>query len=702
MPRPNQPPHDLSQRVLARQAVSQYRTWLRAGIWAAVLGYLLSLISLLLEFGLGRLPTLREPYVIATCLAAAALERHHKLGLAAWLVLGSLWFELHFSLVEGGILTSGLSAFPGLTLGATLFLGPRQGVFLALSTLVSTATALWLHSVMYAETATPGHLSRWVIAEACALATAFLPALFMKGFGSVLYAADKNAQRARQLVDGAPDGILAVDEEGQIHDCNPMAARMLGLEREHIIGAGLNAIGLTDTSPEGNDRPSIEALTGDVREYFVQNTGATLEGLLRSAPHSDGTAALIMLRDVTKRKEAEQRAAELQHQLQHAQKLEAVGQLAGGVSHDINNLLTAVGGYGDMLAHHPEPLVRDIAQELIAARERGTGLTRQLLAFARKELAEPRSMDLNETIRRMGRLLSRLVGEQVTLNIDSKGPAWIFADPGQIEQVILNLVMNARDACRGHGQIEVRCHSDANFGRVYLSVQDDGVGMDETTLQRAFEPFYTTKPRGSGTGLGLSTVHGIVESTSGKIDLHSEVGKGTEFVLSWPAHHEPASTQPFETPSPVPEGRQGRILLVEDDQQNRRFLLQLLSAAGFDATAAEDGKSGLAEYERMQRSSHPPDLLLTDVRMPQMDGFELVKRVHALNPSLPVIYMSGYIEHQADAETARELLRKPFSAEALLDRIDNKLGRSSSSSMNLRAQRPEDSLSSGPQSANKS
>ncbi len=666
-----------------------------------MLGYALSLVSYVWDFGPERLPTMRDPYVIVIGLVAAALERRGQLASSAWLLLGALWLELHASVIEWGILTTALSVFPALTMGVTMFLGPRTGVACALSTLLSTPLCLWFHAQLGGgPTFATGDLTRWVIAEAASLTTGILPALFMNAFGGVIHQADENARHARELIDDAPDGILAVNEKGEIHDCNPTAARMLGLEPEQVIGTSLGAIGLTDASKA--DRASIETFTGDVREYFVEKTGATLEGLLRTHARGGMPSGMIMLRDVTARKEAEQRAAELQLQLQHAQKLEAVGQLAGGVAHDINNLLTAVGGYGDMLAHHHERLVRDIALELTAARERGTGLTRQLLAFARKELAEPRGMNLDETLHRMGRLLSRLVGEQVTLNVDTQGPAPIFADPGQIEQVVLNLVMNARDAVRGRGRIDLSCRPNSMEGRVYLRVKDDGVGMDETTLQRAFEPFFTTKPRGSGTGLGLSTVHGIVQSTSGEIEIISELGRGTEFVLSWPAHHEVSPPHPSEEPSPVPDNRQGRILLVEDDEQNRKFLLQLLSATGFETTSASDGKSGLDQYEEMRRREQPPDLLLTDVRMPVMDGFQLAKRIHADDPTLPVLYMSGYLEQQAEPEIARDLLKKPFSAEALLDRIDHKLGRSSSSSMSLRAQRPDEALEAGPPGASHS
>lgn len=681
----------LTLRVLSGHAPEQYRNWLRTGLWAALIGYTLAFATLLLDFGWTRAGSMSEPFVMAAALVAITLERRGRLQAAAMLILTALWLELHTSLVFVGITSSAMTVFPALLVGATLFLGPRSGVAWALSTMATIPGALaaraWLLDLPLLAR---GDLSFLVVALASAVSCALLLALFMQTFGRTLHTAEQNALRARALIDGAPDGILAINTRGEVEDCNPSAERMLGISAPEMTGVTLADLGIVDAHAR-DERTSVDTFTGDAREYFVVRTGMTLEGVLRMAGRNNGSGgSLIMLRDITQRKAAEQRANELQMQLQHSQKLEAVGQLAGGVAHDINNLLTAVGGYGDLLRHHPEPLVREVAEELSAARERGTGLTRQLLAFARKELAQPRGLDLVKTIRDMKRLLQRLIGEQAELVFELLGPARLYADPGQLEQVILNLTLNARDALPGRGTITIRCFERGL--RVLLEVSDTGCGMSEATRLRIFEPFFTTKPRGSGTGLGLSTVHGIVESSGGDIVVRSELGQGTTFTLSWPVHENQELVVEAAVPAPLPETRRGRVLVVEDDDQNRVFLARLLAAAGYDTVIAANAAQAQQRWVEMRRHGKAPGLLLTDVRMPGITGIELATRLRADAPGIPVVFMSGYLGETLDSrdfDPQQDLLPKPFTAEQLLDRIDAKLGRSSSSSMSLRAQGAE-------------
>jgi signal transduction histidine kinase len=258
--------------------------------------------------------------------------------------------------------------------------------------------------------------------------------------------------------------------------------------------------------------------------------------MARTVAREDGSLdCLVVLRDISQRKATELRTSQLQRQLQQSQKLEALGKLAGGVAHDFNNLLMAVAGYADALSRHPDPSVRDIARRLVGVRRRAAGLTEHLVAFAKKGMTQPRTLELSRAVSESPRLLEQLIEPSITLRIDAPSPAFIHADPAQIEQVLLNLALNARDAMPKGGTLTISCQLLEDVNRVELRVADTGHGMDEATRRSAFEPFFTTKPRTQGTGLGLALVHGIVEASGGTIRLESTPGHGTEFTLSWPA-----------------------------------------------------------------------------------------------------------------------------------------------------------------------
>jgi len=691
---------DLTLRLLSGQAPEEYRTWLRAGIWAGIIGYSLSIITQLATQGLHVWSELREPYVVIAGFVALWLERDHRQRTAAALSLGALWLELHVTLAFRGPIFPGAAAFPVAIVGATLFLGVRCAMLMGLSSIVSIPSAMAARPLMGTGPWLPAsEINALVILLASLLTTAGLLALFMRSFSRVLARSEQSASQARALLDGAPDAIISINDRGLIEDCNPTAERLLGVAQGDVLGSSLGTLGLRDADKNAAAAPSIGTMTDRTREYVAERTGLTLEGRLRTVPKPGGKqGSLIVLRDVTQRKLAERRAVALQHQLQHSQKLEAIGQLAGGVAHDINNLLTAVGGYGDLLSRHPERFIRDTAQELISARERGTGLTRQLLTFARKELAQPRGIDVAEVVGGLDRLLTRIVGEQITLDLDLRGPAIIYSDPGQIEQVVLNLTMNARDAMPDGGVLRIRCQHEQGGSVVQLVVEDTGVGMDEAVQRRIFEPFFTTKPRGQGTGLGLSTVHGIVESSGGTIAISSKVGTGSRFTLSWPSYDVVEVPERTSTPPELPETRRGRILLVEDDPQSRTFLVQLLGATGYEVTVAVDGSKALSAFEELRRRDKLPDLLLSDVRMPGISGIQLAEMLRKRSPDLPVLFISGYVDQTLDDtgfDPVRDLLLKPFSTATLLDRLERKLGRTSTSSMTLAAQRD----SSPPESA---
>jgi len=365
----------------------------------------------------------------------------------------------------------------------------------------------------------------------------------------------------------------------------------------------------------------------------------------------------------------------LEEQLLHAQRLETVGLLAGGVAHDFNNLLTAIGGNAELLVADPSPETRELAREILDAQRRGTALTRQLLAFARRDVRRPERLDLAATVREMERLLSRLLGERNRLELRAGGTVPVLVDRSQLEQVVVNLVTNARDASAPGAAVTVEVRRSASgewptggaapaAPHAVLTVQDRGAGMTAETRARIFEPFFTTKPRGQGTGLGLSTVHGIVAQSGGAVTVDSVPGAGTTFRVHLPLAPEVAPAEPAAAGPAAGPGAGERVLLVEDDPGVRTLLERALRAGGYDPVACASGVEALAVLDA---PGARPRVLVTDMAMPGMSGVEVAGRIRERLPGLPVIFMTGYFE-AAGAEDG-EILRKPFGPEALLRRV---------------------------------
>jgi PAS domain S-box-containing protein len=675
---PRTPEDKVSSAELLDQLADR-SAWVKAAIIATLIGSIVTLCVMALEGGAKAIATAREPLLILAALVAAWFVQRGRARAGALVLLISIWLEIHVTLVEGGARAPVGPIFPLVVIGAALFVGARFAILAALSALLTIPLALLLRQQMGLGAALPnGDALTVVLILLGNMTGALILALFLRSFAKVLRSSENNARRARALIDGAPDAILSVDPNGLVQDCNPAAERLFGKLRDKLVGRSFASLGLVEVSsvPQVNGRVSVDTLTGDPRQYTL-DAETVVEGLLRMVPGPEGNrGALIVLRNITGRKLAERRAAELQQQLQHTQKLDAVGQLAGGVAHDINNLLTTVGGYGDLLANHDDPLIRQVAEELGIARDRGSSLTRQLLAFARKESAQPRGMDLAESLNGMRRLLERLAGEQITLTLDTARGCVIYADPGQIEQVVLNLAMNARDAMPEGGSLVISCYLDQQVERVELRVSDTGVGMTEATRQRAFEPFFTTKARGQGTGLGLSTVHGIVEASGGKIQLNSTPDQGTNFVLSWPSYGVVDEQERASVTSVPTDAFRGRVLMVEDDVQSRKVLRRLLDGAGFRVEVASNADEAFTAFDRLSRLGESPELLLTDVRMPGKTGPELADELRRDHPDLQVLFISGYLGQTLEGtqfDPIADLLRKPFSAEALIKRVNTKI-----------------------------
>jgi len=398
------------------------------------------------------------------------------------------------------------------------------------------------------------------------------------------------------------------------------------------------------------------------------------------------SSVAAQLGSLIQRKRAEQETRALEEQLRQSQKIEAIGQLAGGVAHDFNNLLTVIKGYGQMSLmglKEGDPLKENI-DEIQKAAEKAAGLTRQLLAFSRRQVLEVKVVDLNTALKDLDKMLRRMIREDVGLEMHlTEDLGSVKVDPGQIEQVVINLAVNARDAMPSGGKLTIetanveldkeyaRRHVAVTPGRyVMLSVSDTGVGMAKEVQEKIFEPFFTTKEKGMGTGLGLSTVYGIVKQSGGNIWVYSEPGQGTTFKIYLPRVNEPVEEIGKKALiEEVPTGNE-TILVVEDDEEVRKLAVRILEKQGYRVFMAKQGNDALSLCEKHDEPIH---LIVTDVVMPGMSGRKLAERLKETHPEMKVLYMSGYtdnaIVHHGVLEPGIQFLQKPFTVESLSRKV---------------------------------
>ena len=515
-------------------------------------------------------------------------------------------------------------------------------------------------------------------------------AMLICWFNAALRAAQEGLRRSemnfRSLVTNAPYGICRCDSAGQLLDVNPALLAVLGYSSAgELVGKHLGAL-YADTHEWfelADHLRSSAPLNGLIVEWKRKDgTGTVVRVSGRAVSDGDkGRAFELFTEDVTERRALEQ-------QLRQSQKMEAVGRLAGGIAHDFNNLLMVISGYSEFLLDRlgPEPALRGPAQEIASAAGRATSLTRQLLAFSRKQMLAPKVLDLNGVVTENLKMLTRVIGEDIDLvMVPAAGLGAVRADAGQMEQVIMNLAVNARDAMPSGGKLTIETSNvslDDDYARVHaplrsgdyvmLAISDTGLGMDSETQSHIFEPFFTTKGL-KGTGLGLSTVYGIVKQSGGYIWVYSEPGKGTTFKIYLPRVAEKAESpaQVASTAESVAaEPGTETILLVEDETNLRYLARQFLEKQGYRVIEAADGAIAMQIAVAHEGMIH---LLLTDVIMPGMNGRELAQRVSEIRPNTKVLYMSGYTEnvigHNGTLDAGVRLLQKPFTLSSLKSKV---------------------------------
>jgi two-component system, cell cycle sensor histidine kinase and response regulator CckA len=496
----------------------------------------------------------------------------------------------------------------------------------------------------------------------------------------------RSEARYRSLVQRAVYGLYRSSVEGKFLDVNPALTSMLAYDSAEEVLA-LDPKRDVFLNPEEQSRLMSEfhrkGLLDNIEVKWKRKDGSPitvrLSGRAVTTPEEPDEVLEIIAEDVTERRV-------LEDQFRQAQKMEAVGRLAGGVAHDFNNLLMVIGGYSEVLLEQLETgcFLYQKALAIQQAADRATTLTRQLLAFSRKQLLELKVVDVNTIVSDMERLLRPLIGENIELTTKlTAGLGRTRADAGQLEQVIMNLVVNAKDAMPNGGKIIIqtanvtlddslrREHTFIHPGPyVMLSVTDTGVGMDKETQSRIFEPFFTTKEKGKGTGLGLSTVYGIVKQSGGYIFAQSEVGHGTAFRIYLPQVDDAAETSgPARTASPETGGSE-TVLLVEDEESVRQLVRETLEAKGYTVLEAENGEVGLSLAARHDGPIH---MVISDVVMPGMSGRELAKRLSEARPKIKILYLSGYTEdaivHQGVLESGTAFLQKPFTLQTLSRKV---------------------------------
>ena len=501
-----------------------------------------------------------------------------------------------------------------------------------------------------------------------------------------LAAIKESETRFQAIIENAADVVSIVESGGVRRYVSPAVARAWGYDPKDLVGRSFfelihpddvftARVLLNDVA----DEPGA-VVSDELRQRHADGSWRTMHVTAKNLCDVRGVEGIVVnTRDIT-----HQKALEIE--LRQSQRMETVGQLAGGVAHDFNNLLTAINGRTDFLAEadNLDATQREDVEEIRRAAQRAASLTRQLLAFSRKQVLRPRVIDLNAVVRGMEPMLRRLIGEDISVQIvQEPSIGHITADPGQLEQILLNLCLNSRDAMPDGGVLRIETANvrsdnpdvagisfDAS-NLVALCVTDTGQGMDDHTKEHIFEPFFTTKPEGKGTGLGLSTVYGIAKQSGATITVESAVGRGTTFRIYFPA-----TEAELTAPDAAPTRHCGseRVLLVEDDAAVRELVERILKQRGYEVIATADGKEALRAFAA---APDKIDMVVTDLIMPGMNGRELVQAIYQIRPGLKALYVSGYTEDEIVRrgldDPRVDLLHKPFTADVLASKVRSAL-----------------------------
>jgi PAS domain S-box-containing protein len=497
----------------------------------------------------------------------------------------------------------------------------------------------------------------------------------------------KESEERFKALHNASFGGIAIHDKGVILECNKGMSTITGYSYNELIGMN----GLLLISDDTREKVVHNINTGYEKSYEakgVRKNGEVYPLRLeaRNIPYKNKDVRVVEFRDITEIIHAADEKENLEKQLRQAQKMEAVGRLAGGVAHDFNNMLSVIIGHSEMALDQTDlsmPIYSDL-KEIISAGKRSADLTRQLLAFARKQTVTPKILDINKKVNEMINMLKRLIGEDIELVWNKNNNYFpIKIDPSQLDQVLANLCLNARDAIVGGGKIWIQTnkinadnkfcetHAEAVPGvYICLMVSDNGKGMDKITLSSIFEPFFTTKSTGKGTGLGLATVHGIVKQNNGFIDVYSELGKGTSFKIYIPYQLEKEPAQTFSNQTQESPQGQETILLVEDEPSILKMIEKMLTRLGYKVLSANTPGEAINLAKNQFNQIH---LLMTDVVMPEMNGRDLAETIILLNPEIKYLFMSGYtadvIADHGVLDEHVSFIQKPFSHKELADMI---------------------------------
>lgn len=642
--------------------------WLRRGIGLAALGYTAVVVArYVIMGGITSMQDLELATALASAVAYCTFARWPRA--SGLLAIAVVWCELTLTLyLMAAPEVTSMLVYPVLVLSLGLILGDRWAVGGAVLTGLTIPVAIYAGRHFQGISADPaGTVTGIVMVEIILLSAGLFARAVVAAFRQLLAQSERLRSRYTRLFQDMPDGLLEIDPAGRIVEANAAAGRLFA------AAAPLMRQSLDDVLARCECRTVLQPREIRAGLPVVLPVGLQRYEVTVGTPPDALGSVLLVVRDVTTRQQLMEKQALMQ-------RLETVGQLAGGIAHEFNNLLTAIGGNAGLLKIHPDAEVQRFASQIIVAQQRAATMTRQMQAFARHDFHQPEIISLGAELVEWGELLRHLVGAHCRIEIKGGGVAWVRADQVQFEQIVVNLVKNARDASLAGGLIEVRLgrlpRAEAQrlgstlevAWQVMLEVADRGSGMTAEVKGRLFEPFFTTKPTGQGTGLGLSAVHGLVLQNGGAIEFESEVGRGTTARVFLPEIAEgarPASVSPLPTAASL----RRVVVLVDDDATACRTAVFALEEQDFEVIVVSSGFEALKIFRRSATEVH---LVIASVALPVLSGRELGERLRKLHPELPILYVCGPFDLPAGwpAEDPKyPLLVKPFRAEELVARV---------------------------------